>query len=211
MSIGIGFGRFSPDSSWRWPSAGGLRGQGGGRAPGARAGPRASRPEPPEGVPREDEQSNLSDPDSRLMRKSRRHEFRPSGAGTAVKEAKADWLRDMTKKLDSEEGRALYRLRQQTVEPVFGVIKAVLGFTGFSLRGSTRWPAGGTWWRWPTTASACTSSCCRWSRDGVSGPDILMPMRRHGSPVPEIDVPGIVPNPSSPSHPISTVLPADKS
>ena len=29
----------------------------------------------------------------------------------------------------------LYRLRQQTVEPVFGVIKAVLGFTRFSLRG----------------------------------------------------------------------------
>ncbi len=38
-------------------------------------------------------------------------------------------------KLASEEGRALYKLRQQTVEPVFGIIKAVLGFTGFSLRG----------------------------------------------------------------------------
>ena len=35
----------------------------------------------------------------------------------------------------SEQGRALYKLRQQTVEPVFGIIKAVLGFTGFSLRG----------------------------------------------------------------------------
>ena len=52
-----------------------------------------------------------------------------------MKEAKADWLREMATKLDSEEGRALYRLRRQTVEPVFGVIKAVLGFTGFSLRG----------------------------------------------------------------------------
>ena len=65
----------------------------------------------------------------------RRHDFRPTRAGTAVKEAKADWLREMANKLDSEEGRALYRLRQQTVEPVFGVIKAVLGFTRFSLRG----------------------------------------------------------------------------
>ena len=65
----------------------------------------------------------------------RRHDFRPTRAGPAVKEAKADWLREMATKLDSEEGRALYRLRQQTVEPVFGVIKAVLGFTGFSLRG----------------------------------------------------------------------------
>ena len=186
-----------------------------GRAKGKRA-------KPPEETPRGDEQSNLSDPDSRLMRKSKRHEFRqaynaqavvdagdsqlivgaritncasdrnelvadiaaipaardrpetvladngyangaevaaleargiealvataaegrrrrhdfrPTGAGTAVKEAKAAWLRDMASKLDSEEGRALYRLRRQTVEPVFGVIKAVLGFTGFSLRG----------------------------------------------------------------------------
>ncbi len=41
----------------------------------------------------------------------------------------------MAKKLASKEGRALYRLRQQTVEPVFGIIKAVLGFTCFSLRG----------------------------------------------------------------------------
>lgn len=32
-------------------------------------------------------------------------------------------------------GRARYKLRQQTVEPVFGIIKAVLGFWRFSLRG----------------------------------------------------------------------------
>ena len=32
-------------------------------------------------------------------------------------------------------GRALYKLRQQTVEPVFGMIKEVLGFRRFSLRG----------------------------------------------------------------------------
>lgn len=65
----------------------------------------------------------------------RRHDFRPTGAGTAAKEAKAAWLREVAIKLDSDEGRALYRLRRQTAEPVFGVIKAVLGFTGFSLRG----------------------------------------------------------------------------
>ena len=35
-------------------------------------------------------------------------------------------------------GRALYKLRQQTVEPVFGVIKDVLGFRRFSLRGLTK-------------------------------------------------------------------------
>jgi hypothetical protein len=35
-------------------------------------------------------------------------------------------------------GRALYKLRQQTVEPVFGIIKEVLGFRRFSLRGLTK-------------------------------------------------------------------------
>ena len=177
-------------------------------------------PKPPDETPRPDEQSNLSDPDSRLMRKSkkheyrqaynaqavvdaggsqlilgarvsncasdrnelvadiaaipaelpetiladsgyangdevaaraesgiealvataaegrrRRHDFRPAKAEAPAKEPKAEWLQVMAAKLASADGRALYRLRQQTVEPVFGIIKAVLGFTGFSLRG----------------------------------------------------------------------------
>lgn len=65
----------------------------------------------------------------------RRHDFRPTKAGAPAKEPKADWLKVMTARLASAEGRALYKLRRQTVEPVFGVIKAVLGFTRFSLRG----------------------------------------------------------------------------
>ncbi len=65
----------------------------------------------------------------------RTHDFRPAKAEASAKEPKAEWLRTMAAKLESEQGRALYRLRQQTVEPVFGIIKAVLGFTGFSLRG----------------------------------------------------------------------------
>ena len=65
----------------------------------------------------------------------RRHDFRPAKADTPAKEPKAEWLQVMAKKLASEEGRALYKLRQQTAEPVFGIIKAVLGFTVFSLRG----------------------------------------------------------------------------
>lgn len=65
----------------------------------------------------------------------RTHDFRPAKAQAPPKEPKADWLKAMAAKLESAEGRALYKLRRQTVEPVFGVIKAVLGFTGFSLRG----------------------------------------------------------------------------
>lgn len=183
---------------------------------------KGKHPKPPEETPRPDEQSNLSDPDSRLMRRSKRHEyrqafnaqaavdvggsqlilgarisqsasdsnelvadiaaipeplerpgtvladngyangdevasltksgietlvstgaegrrrrydFRPAKAQASPKEPKAAWLKTMAAKLDSEEGRALYKLRQQTVEPVFGIIKSVLGFRSFSLRG----------------------------------------------------------------------------
>lgn len=183
---------------------------------------KGKHPKPPDGTPRADEQSNLSDPDSRLMRKSkhheyrqaynpqavvdaggsqlilgarvsncasdrnelvadiaaipaalgmpetiladngyangdqvaalaesgidvlvatgtegrrRRHDFRPAKAEAPAKQAKAEWLQAMAVKLAGEDGRALYKLRQQTVEPVFGIIKAVLGFTGFSMRG----------------------------------------------------------------------------
>ncbi len=65
----------------------------------------------------------------------RRYDFRPAKAKGPPKAPKADWLKAMAAKLQSAEGRALYRLRQQTVEPVFGIIKNVLGFTRFSLRG----------------------------------------------------------------------------
>jgi transposase len=41
----------------------------------------------------------------------------------------------MAHKLKTPEGRALYALRKQTPEPVFGIIKSVLGFRQFSLRG----------------------------------------------------------------------------
>ena len=41
----------------------------------------------------------------------------------------------MAHRLKTPEGRALYALRKQTPEPVFGIIKSVLGFRQFSLRG----------------------------------------------------------------------------
>jgi len=41
----------------------------------------------------------------------------------------------MRYRLRSAAGRAKYKLRQQTVEPVFGIIKSVLGFRQFLLRG----------------------------------------------------------------------------
>ncbi len=49
----------------------------------------------------------------------------------------------MAARLASEEGRARYRRRKAIVEPVFGWIKAVLGFRRFSLRGEAK--ARGEW------------------------------------------------------------------
>ena len=47
----------------------------------------------------------------------------------------ADGTERMRHRLQTRAGRTLYRLRQQTVEPVFGIIKEAMGFRRFSLRG----------------------------------------------------------------------------
>jgi transposase len=49
----------------------------------------------------------------------------------------------MAYKLKTVLGKAIYRLRKCTVEPVIGIIKAVLGFRQFSLRGEQA--AAGEW------------------------------------------------------------------
>ena len=41
----------------------------------------------------------------------------------------------MAHRLKTKDGRKRYTLRKQTVEPVFGIIKSVMGFRQFSLRG----------------------------------------------------------------------------
>jgi transposase len=44
-------------------------------------------------------------------------------------------LDEMCHRLATPEGKRLYALRKQTPEPVFGIIKSVMGFRQFSLRG----------------------------------------------------------------------------
>ena len=68
----------------------------------------------------------------------RRYDFRPPAAPKAQAKTVQPWIEAMRAKLDSDAGRAQYRLRKQTVEPVFGVIKNVLGFRQFTLRGHTK-------------------------------------------------------------------------
>ena len=197
----------------------------------AKRGRRGRPSKPPEETPPPDRQSNLTDPDSALMRKSKAHEYRqaynaqavvcaegsqlilatnmattPSDqptfaatilsmettvglpkvvladAGFADREAVAQleaagveplvaiaktqphrpydfrpppaepkparrilepWRLTMKAKLETDAGRARYKKRKQTVEPVFGIIKSAMGFTRFHLRGiqnvATEW------------------------------------------------------------------------
>ena len=55
----------------------------------------------------------------------------PLAEGAGVKER-------MAHKLASKQGKAVYRLRKQTVEPVFGIIKEVLRFRQFLMRGKDK-------------------------------------------------------------------------
>ncbi|VGO23181.1 transposase [Pontiella sulfatireligans] len=55
----------------------------------------------------------------------------PPPPGAPIKE-------QMAYRLKTPEGKALYKQRKQTVEPVFGVIKEVLGFRRFSMRGKEK-------------------------------------------------------------------------
>ena len=68
----------------------------------------------------------------------RQRDFRPlpdPAQAAKPKPAKAPWRVAMQEKLSRSDNRASYRLRQQTVEPVFGIMKQALGFRQFLLRG----------------------------------------------------------------------------
>jgi transposase len=64
----------------------------------------------------------------------RRYDYRPARERTP-KVVKDERLIAMREKLSTEEGRQIYAKRARTVEPVFGIIKAPLGFRQFLLRG----------------------------------------------------------------------------
>jgi len=55
----------------------------------------------------------------------------------------ADHKTKMLYKLRTQAGKAIYKLRKSTVEPVFGIIKEVMGFRQFALRGLIA--AAGEW------------------------------------------------------------------
>ncbi len=67
----------------------------------------------------------------------RYHRDEPPDADPAAKHASGRWphRNEMRDRLASAEGKAAYKLRKQTVEPVFGQIKAARGFRQFLRRG----------------------------------------------------------------------------
>jgi transposase len=65
----------------------------------------------------------------------RRYDYRPLDKIKKPKPITDPVLRAMADKLKAPEGKAIYRQRACTVEPAFGIIKAVLGFRQFLPRG----------------------------------------------------------------------------
>lgn len=65
----------------------------------------------------------------------RPYDFRPPPEAKPGRRITEPWRLAMKEKLQTEDGKARYKKRKQTVEPVFGIIKSALGFTRFHLRG----------------------------------------------------------------------------
>ena len=69
--------------------------------------------------------------------------FRPPPAAKTPRRITEPWRIAMKAKLETDDARTRYKMRKQTVEPVFGIIKSAIGFTRFRLRGlanaATEW------------------------------------------------------------------------
>jgi transposase len=73
----------------------------------------------------------------------RRYDYRPLDRIKPPKQITDPVLLAMADKLKTPEGRKIYRQRACTVEPVFGILKAALGFRQFLLRGMRK--VSGEW------------------------------------------------------------------
>jgi transposase len=82
----------------------------------------------------------------------RPYDFRPPPPSKTPRRITQPWRIAMKAKLETEDGKALYKKRKQTVEPVFGIIKSAIGFRRFSLRGIAK---AATEWTLVTLAYNC--------------------------------------------------------
>lgn len=65
----------------------------------------------------------------------RTYDFRPPPPTRMARRITEPWRLAMRARLDQNDAKTLYKQRKQTVEPVFGIIKSVMGFRRFHLRG----------------------------------------------------------------------------
>ncbi len=65
----------------------------------------------------------------------RPYDFRPPPPPKTPRRITEPWRIAMKAKMETDDAKALYKKRKQTVEPVFGIIKSAIGFRRFSLRG----------------------------------------------------------------------------
>lgn len=101
---------------------------------------------PEELARREEPKGELAQARERLERESievlvatgsgdvRQYDFRSPKAPKNPPANSQPWIKRMKQRTKTERGRKKYRMRQQNVEPVFGIIKAVMSFRQFLLR-----------------------------------------------------------------------------
>ena len=65
----------------------------------------------------------------------RPYDFRPPPKPKRERRTAEPWRIAMQAKLQTDDAKALYAKRKQTVEPAFGIIKSAMGFVRFHLRG----------------------------------------------------------------------------
>ena len=73
----------------------------------------------------------------------RPYDFRPPPQPKATRRITEPWRIAMKAKMETNDAKALYKKRKQSVETVFGIIKSAMGFRRFHLRGlqkaATEW------------------------------------------------------------------------
>lgn len=90
---------------------------------------RGKKPQPPKDGPAQKDQVNLNDMESRIMPVS------GGGFEQAYNVQAGVDMDTMKHRLKTTSGKAVYAKRKSTIEPVFGIIKSVMGFRQFLLRG----------------------------------------------------------------------------
>jgi hypothetical protein len=90
----------------------------------------------------------------------RPYDFRPPPEPKPERRITEPWRLAMKAKLETEDGKARYKKRQHTVEPVFGIIKSAMGFTRFHLAAPKRSPPSGCSSPSPTIAAG-SATCAQ--------------------------------------------------